>query len=64
MRADVVLLQVTDCGTSGAVARRPPDLHGGGGFGLNVVEVVSRRWGVDRDAGTRVWAELAVAATG
>jgi len=62
VRADVVLLEVVDSGTSGSVVRRPPDLHDGGGFGLNIVNAVSRRWGVDRGAGTRVWAELGVAA--
>jgi serine/threonine-protein kinase RsbW len=64
VRADVLCLEVEDGGTSGAIARRAPDLSYGGGFGLNVVEVLSRRWGVDRDAGTRVWAELAFPATG
>jgi|SRR5215218_10643959 anti-sigma regulatory factor (Ser/Thr protein kinase) len=64
IRADVLCLEVEDGGTSGAIARRTPDLSYGGGFGLNVVEVLSRRWGVDRDAGTRVWAELAFPAAG
>jgi serine/threonine-protein kinase RsbW len=64
VRADVVCLEVEDGGTSGSIERRAPDLSYGGGFGLNVVEVLSRRWGVDRDAGTRVWAELAFPATG
>lgn len=66
VRADVLVLEVHDSGTSGSVTRRAPDTQGaGGGFGLNVVEALSRRWGVNRDAGTRVWAELAfVAATG
>jgi len=56
---DVLRLEVGDSGSSGSVAQRAPDLRHGGGFGLNVVDVLSRRWGVDRDAGTRVWAELA-----
>jgi len=34
--------------------RRAPDLQRGGGFGLNAVEILSRRWGVHRDVGTRV----------
>jgi anti-sigma regulatory factor (Ser/Thr protein kinase) len=62
--ADVVLLEVEDRGTAGSVARRAPDLEHGGGFGLQVVEALSRRWGVNRDAGTRVWAELAFPAAG
>src|SRR4051812_5920570 len=59
LRADVLRVEVVDSGTGGAVARRTPDLHNGGGFGLNLVETLSARWGVDRNRGTRVWAELA-----
>jgi anti-sigma regulatory factor (Ser/Thr protein kinase) len=62
--ADVLSLEIQDRGTGGAITRRTPDLQHGGGFGLNVVDVVSRRWGVDRGAGTRVWAELAFSAAG
>ena len=62
--ADVLSLEVQDRGTGGAITRRTPDLQHGGGFGLNVVDIVSRRWGVDRAAGTRVWAELAFSAAG
>ena len=62
--ADVLVLEVHDQGTGGSIRRRAPDMQAGGGFGLNVVETLSRRWGVNRDAGTRVWAELAFAATG
>jgi anti-sigma regulatory factor (Ser/Thr protein kinase) len=64
IRADVLCLEVEDGGTSGSIVRRAPDPSYGGGFGLNVVEVLSRRWGVNRDAGTRVWAELAFPAAG
>ena len=59
IRADVVRLEVADRGMTGSIAQRTPDLERGGGFGLNVVETLSRRWGVHRDAGTHVWAELA-----
>jgi anti-sigma regulatory factor (Ser/Thr protein kinase) len=55
---DVLQIDVEDRGTTGAVTRRAPDFHTGGGFGLNVVEIVAQRWGVHRAAGTRVWAEL------
>jgi serine/threonine-protein kinase RsbW len=61
--ADVLLVEVEDRGSAGSIARRAPDLEHGGGFGLQVVETLSRRWGVNRDAGTRVWAELAFPAT-
>jgi len=59
LRADALYLEVGDRGMSGSISRRAPDLERGGGFGLNVVDVLSRRWGVRRDAGTHVWAELA-----
>jgi serine/threonine-protein kinase RsbW len=64
LAADILCLEVEDRGRTGSITPRPPDLHHGGGFGLNVVEALSRRWGVNRDAGTRVWAELAVSAAG
>jgi serine/threonine-protein kinase RsbW len=51
-------LEVDDAGTAGEVAARAPDLNGGGGFGLRIVETLSERWGVSRDGHTRVWAEL------
>jgi anti-sigma regulatory factor (Ser/Thr protein kinase) len=57
--ADALHVEVGDCGRGGTIALRTPDLTNGGGFGLNVVDVVSRRWGVRRHAGTQVWAELA-----
>src|SRR3954471_1749550 len=47
--ADVMHLEVEDRGSSGSIARRAPDLQHGGGFGLNLVETLSRRWGVNRD---------------
>jgi serine/threonine-protein kinase RsbW len=61
IRGDALHLEVQDAGTSGSILRRPPDLEHGGGFGLNLVEALSRRWGVARDAGTRVWAEVGLA---
>jgi serine/threonine-protein kinase RsbW len=64
LRADGLRLEVVDGGRSGSISPRTPDLEYGGGFGLHLVELLSRRWGVDRDAGTRVWAELAFSAAG
>jgi anti-sigma regulatory factor (Ser/Thr protein kinase) len=59
----VVRLEVEDPGRGGMITPRPPDLTGGGGFGLNVVDSLSESWGVERfAAGTRVWAHLALAA--
>jgi anti-sigma regulatory factor (Ser/Thr protein kinase) len=55
-----VRVHVDDPGHGGAIAPRPPDADGGG-FGLNIVQTLSERWGVERAArgGTRVWAQLA-----
>jgi len=62
--ADALRVEVGDFGTGGTIALRTPDLADGGGFGLNVVDAVSRRWGVHRDGGTQVWAELPFSAAG
>lgn len=52
-------LEVEDEGCDGVIAPRPPD-PAGGGMGLNLVQMLSLRWGVVRGpAGpTRVWAQL------
>jgi anti-sigma regulatory factor (Ser/Thr protein kinase) len=57
----MVRVEVEDRGRAGAIAPRSADLEGGGGFGLNVVQALSERWGLERIAagGTRVWAQLA-----
>jgi anti-sigma regulatory factor (Ser/Thr protein kinase) len=63
--ADRCRLEVEDPGCDAVVARRPPDLHGGGGVGLNLVQTLSETWGVIRADGrsTRVWAQLPWTAT-
>jgi anti-sigma regulatory factor (Ser/Thr protein kinase) len=57
---DVCRIEVEDPGHAGVVALRPPDPVGGSGMGLNMVQTLSRRWGVVRASGgpTRVWAQL------
>jgi anti-sigma regulatory factor (Ser/Thr protein kinase) len=47
-----------DHGRGGAPAQRSPDLTGGGGIGLNLVDSLASRWGVRRDARTAVWFEM------
>ena len=42
----------------GAVALRQPDLNGGGGLGLHILERVASRWGVSEGARAAVWFEL------
>jgi anti-sigma regulatory factor (Ser/Thr protein kinase) len=55
-----VRVEVEDSGRGGVIAPRLPDLDSGGGFGLNVVQSLSERWGLERVAAstTRVWAQL------
>ena len=52
---------VRDSGSDAVIAVQPPNLEAGGGFGLNLVQMLSERWGVERLAagGTQVWAQLA-----
>jgi anti-sigma regulatory factor (Ser/Thr protein kinase) len=59
LSATMVRLEVEDPGRGGVVAPRAPDV--GGGFGLNLVQGLCERWGLERAAagGTRVWAQLA-----
>jgi len=55
-------LEVEDAGRGGGViAPRPPDPEAGGGFGLQLVQTLSERWGHERlsAGGTLVWAQLA-----
>ena len=42
----------------GAVGTRRPDMEGGGGLGLHIVERLATRWGVRDDPRTAVWFEL------
>jgi anti-sigma regulatory factor (Ser/Thr protein kinase) len=58
---DWLRIGVQDSGTDALIAAVPADLGTGHGFGLNLVQMLSQRWGVERLAGggTRVWAQLA-----
>jgi anti-sigma regulatory factor (Ser/Thr protein kinase) len=51
---------VQDSGSDAVIVARPADLVTGGGLGLNLVQMLSERWGVERLAGggTQVWAQL------
>jgi anti-sigma regulatory factor (Ser/Thr protein kinase) len=59
----MVRLDVEDPGHAGTVALRAPEAGSGGGYGLNLVQTLSERWGMERvaEGGTRVWAQLALA---
>jgi anti-sigma regulatory factor (Ser/Thr protein kinase) len=60
LAAGACRLEVEDSGRGSAFASRPPD-PAVTGMGLNLVGMLSERWGVVRshDAPTRVWAQLA-----
>jgi two-component sensor histidine kinase len=59
-------LGVLDSGSDAAIAVRPADMASGGGFGLNLVRMLSERWGVEYlgSGGTQVWAQLRRESTG
>ncbi len=54
----VLRLEVADAGRDRRFTRRSPDLQAGGGFGLQLVERLSLRWGIAESGGTVVWCEL------
>jgi anti-sigma regulatory factor (Ser/Thr protein kinase) len=53
-----VRVEVENPRTGGLVAQRAPDVEGGGGLGLHIVERVASRWGVRSRPRTAVWFEL------
>jgi hypothetical protein len=57
----MIRLEVQDPGRDSTVAPRQGDERDGG-FGLNIVQTLSERWGFERVAtgGTRLWARLAL----
>lgn len=65
-RGTLLHIEVWDAGTLGTVAPGTPRLEDGartGGFGLNLISLLSSDWGVHRDArGTTVWLELGTGA--
>ena len=63
---DRLRIGVQDSGTDAVIAAQPADPVTGGGFGLNLVQMLSQRWGVERLAGggTQVWAQLPRAGNG
>ena len=60
---DHLRIAVHDPGRSGLVAHiRSGDPERGGGWGLLIVEQLSRQWGCETDGGQVVWAEVALPA--
>ena len=56
----LVRLEVWDPAAADLPIPQTPDRQDAGGFGLNIVQTLSERWGVERvvAGGTRVWAQL------
>lgn len=50
--------EVVDGGADAEISPRPVDVQSPGGFGLNLVEELSDRWGVRHGRRTCVWFEL------
>ena len=59
----MVRLELEDPGRDGVICVGLPDRAAGHGFGLNLVQMLSERWGAERVAlgGTRVWSQLSLA---
>lgn len=55
---DMIRVTVTDTGDGFIPKPRKPETAKGGGYGLYLVDRAARRWGIDREGGTRVWFEL------
>ena len=60
LMSELFRVGVHDSGSDAVIAVHPPDFDNGGGFGLNLVQMLSERWGVERLAagGSKVWAQL------
>ena len=50
-------ITVIDAG-DGFTHKVSPPAKPGGGYGLYLVDMASRQWGIDRAGGTRVWFDL------
>jgi anti-sigma regulatory factor (Ser/Thr protein kinase) len=63
---DVCRLEVEDPGSDGVIAPQSQGLGNGSGMGLNIVQMLSERWGVVRagEGPTRVWAQLSCVPAG
>jgi anti-sigma regulatory factor (Ser/Thr protein kinase) len=63
---DVCRLEVEDPGSDGVIALKHHSLGNDAGMGLNIVQMLSERWGVVRagEGPTRVWAQLSCVPAG
>ena len=60
----VVRVEVRDTGIQADPRLRTPDLSGGGGFGMVLVERMSSAWGVDHEPNVVMWFELPLGTAG
>ena len=51
-------VEVRDTGIQADPRVRRPDLRGGGGFGMVLVERMSTAWGIDHEPGVVMWFEM------
>ena len=59
LAAEAVRLEIENPGTAGVIASRPPARRPRrDGFGLELVDRLAARWGVDRAGATSVWLEM------
>jgi anti-sigma regulatory factor (Ser/Thr protein kinase) len=56
--AHAVRIEVTDAGPGFDNLSPAPGRDGASGWGLYLVDRLADRWGVEREAGTRVWFEI------
>ena len=57
---NVARVEVRDTGIQADPRVKTPDLAGGGGFGMVLVERMSRAWGVDHEPNVVMWFEVDV----
>src|SRR5689334_10731718 len=62
--ADRARVEVRDTGIQADPEVRQPDLSGGGGFGMVLVERMSSAWGVAHEPGVVMWFEMGLDSAG
>jgi anti-sigma regulatory factor (Ser/Thr protein kinase) len=56
LREGALRIEVRDPGSTGRIAPREPGREGG--YGLQLIDKIATRWGVNRTGGTHVWVEV------
>jgi anti-sigma regulatory factor (Ser/Thr protein kinase) len=55
---EIARVEVRDTGIQADPRVRQPDLRGGGGFGMVLVERMSTAWGIEHEPGVVMWFEI------